>query len=469
MNNKQYLVALFLIAFFILVLPYFFRLSNGNNIFIGPEAHYHARLASEIAKNGFIEQDPLSNEKYHLNVYHLFLAALSFVFPLELVSIVFPVLLGLLSLIFLHLSFSDIKFKYLRSLFILFVFVLSPIFISTFALSGPRALALFLFALSFFLFQKEKKIFFVLSLPVLALLSFLGISHSVFILIILLAYCLYKKKIGCRFYIILALILFIIVAFHLPYYLAHDFSNQSSDGFISDLGSIYGFSIVSLLLSVTGLFFIWRYKKKLYKIYLLMLVLLLFSFANKSLFIYSNIIVSILAGSAYYVLYVKKWSLKKLRNFVLLILFCCFLFSALSHAIVLSELPPNNDLVECLEWSRENTPKSSRFFAHKGDGFFIEFWAERSVLLNDFFETDKNRHEYNILWNSFDLRETQLLLEKNRIDYILIHGDLFQGQIWNKKYQGLHFLLNNAETFKRRYHNNYCEIWEYTDSGNLNG
>ncbi len=461
MNNKQYLIALFLIAFFILCLPYFFRLSNGNHIFIGSEAHYHARLSSEIAENGLIKKDPLLNEKYHLNPYHFVLAASSKILPLELSSIIIPIVLGLFSILFLYLSFLDIKFKYLRSLFVLLVFILSPIFISSFTLSSPRALAVFLLALGFYLFQKKNKICFILSLPVLAALSLVGIGHSIMILVILLAYCLHKKKICSRFYTVLLIILFIVVAFHLPYYLTNGVMKQVSDGFISDLGSIYGFSVFSLLLSIIGLFFIWRYKKKLYKIYLLMMALLLISFITKSLFIYANLIISILAGSAFYVLYVKKWHLKRLRNFVLLILFCGFLFSALSHSIFLSESFPNDKLVSCLEWAGENTPKSSKFFAYQGDGFFIEFWADRPVLLNDFYASDKDIYEYNTILHSFDIKKTQKLLSDNNIHYIFMHNDLFTGLVWDKKHQGLHFLLDNAETFKRRYHNDYCEIWEY--------
>jgi hypothetical protein len=469
MNNKQYLIALFLIAFFILCLPYFFRFSNGNHTFIGSEAHYHARLAAEIAENGLIKKDPMINEKYHLNPYHFVLAASSKILPLELSSIVIPILLGLLSVLFLYLSFSDIKFKYLRSLFVLLVFILSPIFISSFTLSSPRALAVFLLALGFYLFQKKNKIFFILSLPVLAILALLGISHSIMVLVILLAYCLHKKKICSRFYIVLTIILFIATVFHLPYYLTNGIIKQVSYGFISDLGSIYGFSVFSLLLSAIGLFFIWRYKKKLYKIYLLMITLLLISFITKSLFIYSNIIISILAGSAFYVLYVKKWYLKRLRNFVLLILFCGFLFSALSHAVILSELFPNDKLVTCLEWAGENTDKKSKFLAYKSDGFFIEFWADRQVLVNDFYASDKDIYAYNTILHSFDIKETQELLEENNIRYIFMHNDLSKGLIWDRKHQGLHFLLDNAETFKRRYHNEYCEIWEYVYSGVLNG
>ncbi len=451
-KSKQALIALFLIAFFILTLPYFFRLSNNNHIFIGSEPHYHARIASEIADNGLIKEDPLSKEKYRLNPYHILFALASFILPVELASIFLPIILGTLSILFLYLSFSDIKFKYLRSLFVLLVFVFSPMFISVFSLSTPRALITFLLILGFYLFQKKSRFYFALSLVILTILPFFGISHSVITLIILLAYCLHNKKHLPRFYIALILVLFVIAAFHLPYYLTNNIEMHFYNGIISDIGIIYGFSIFSLLLSVIGLFFVWRYKKKLYKVYLLMLALLLFSFLTKSLFIYSNLIVSILAGSAFYVLYVKKWHLKQLRNFALLVIFCGFLFSALSHSVILSELPPNDDLVECLEWINEKIPESSRVFAHDSDGFFIEFWAEKEAV------SDSS----NIIWNSFDIRETKRVLSEKKVDYLLIHEDLFKGLVWDKKQQGLHFLLDNAETFKRRYHNDYCEVWKYS-------
>lgn len=467
-ENKQSLILLFLLALFILCLPYFFRFSNDNHIFIGSEAHYHARMASEIADKGFISRDSLLNTDYMLNPYHVLLAAVGFAVPLEFASILLPIALGLLSVLFLYLSFSDIKFKYLRSWFVLLAFIFSPIFISSFSMSSSRALVIFLLSLGFYLFQKKSKICFILSLPVLAVLALLGLTHAVMLLIILFACCLYNKRLFSRFYVVSAFVLLVIVGFHLPSYLKDALPFPVYGGFISDLGSIYGFSVFSLLLSVLGLFFIWRYKKKLYWLYLLMLFLILVSFITRSLFVYSNLVLSILAGSAFYVLYVKKWHLKQLRGFALLVVFCGFLFSGLSHAVVLSELPPNDALVDCLEWVQKNTPEKSLFLTHEADGSFVEFWAEQPVLISESHKPDKAVNDANIIWNSVNIEETRHILSKNNIKYILIHNDLFDGLVWDKKGQGLHFLLDNVETFKRRYHNEYCEIWKY-EYEELNG
>lgn len=467
-RNKKSLIVLFLIAFFILCLPYFFRFFNGNHVFMDSEAHYHARMGSEIAKHGLIGKDSLSGVKYKLNPYHMLLAVAGFFVPIEFASMFVPMLLGLLSVLFLYLSFADIGLKYLRSWFVLLVFILSPIFISSFSLSSPRALAVFLLSFGFYLFQKKSAVLFLFSLPALGMLAFLGPAHSIMLLVILLAYCLHSRRLFSRFYLVLAIVLLLGMGFHLPYYLVDYLFLVTYGGVISDFGSVYGFGVFSLLLSVMGLFFIWRYKKKLYLVYLLMLMLLFVSFVTRAFFIYSNLVVSILAGSAFYVLYVKNWQLKNLQSFALLVVFCGFLFSALSHSLVLSGLPPNDALVGCLEWAEKSTPEKSRFLAHEGDAFFVEFWAERPVLLDELNMPEKVVRDAGIIWQSFDIEETRRLLSANHVDYVLIHAGLFDGRLWDKRGQGLHFLLDNVETFKRRYHNDYCEVWEYVYYGELN-
>ncbi|MBD3361491.1 hypothetical protein GF358_01735 [Candidatus Woesearchaeota archaeon] len=465
-DNKQSVIILFFIVLFILPLPYFFRFANDNNVFMGSESHYHARMASEIIQTGWVAEDPLYGRKYKPNPYHFLLAGIGLLIPVEFASIVLPVVLGLLSVLFLYLFFSSINFKYLRSFFVLFVFIFSPMFISVFSLSTPRALAVFLLILGMFLFVKKSKIW-LFSLLIFAVLALIGILDLFIVLIILFMYCLHNKKNFGRFYVCFFVLFLILIGFHLPFYFIQGISFYSSDKILSDLGGIYGFSVFSLLLSIIGLFFVWRYKKRLYRLYLSMIMLLIVCFMFRLWLVYANIFISILAGSAFYVLYVKKWHLRRLRGFALLVIFCGFLFAALSHAVVLSELPPNDDLVNCLEQASGFFPESGLFLTSAKDGFFAEFWAEKPVFVNEFSTVNVGIAE--TIWNSVDIRETRKLFKENNISYILIHKDMFAGNIWDKKDQGLHFLLGNSETFKRRYHNEYCEIWKFSYNGGLNG
>ncbi len=462
-EKKIFLVCLFFVALIVLSLPYLFRFSEGNHVFIGSWPHYQARMASFIAENGIPGTEPLFNSPYLVNPYHLLLAGISFLIPIELASIVVPIALGLVSLLFFYLVLRGLKLSYLRSFFIVLVFVFSPVFTAVFSLSTPFALVFVLLFFGFFLFQRKSWFFFLLSFIPFSLLAACGVIHSIVLLLVLFVYCFSVKKKLFRFYFIAALVLFIGLALHLPYYLlTGGIGPLLRSGLITEFGAVYGFSVFSLLLGGLGLFFVWSYKTKYYLAYFLIVCIFALSFFARDLLVYANIVVCFFAGLAFYSLYMREWELSDLRNFALLVIFCCLLFSSISHAVVLSRLPPGDSFVECLEWINANSSDSAGLvFAHQSDGFFVEFWAEKKVLVDEGYAPADLIVDSERIWHSSDLKEVKRFFSRKGIRYILIHEDLFSGAVWNEKGKELHFLLTNPETFKRGYHNSYCEVWEF--------
>lgn len=462
-EKKIFLVCLFFVALIMLSLPYLFRFSEGSHIFIGSWPHYHARMASFIAENGIPGKEPLFNSPYLVNPYHLLLAGISLLVPVEFASIVVPVSLGLLSLFFFYFVLRGLKLSYLRSFFIVLVFVFSPFFASVFSLSTPLSLVFFLLFFGFFLFQRKSWFFFLLSFIPFSLLAICGVIHSIVLLLILFVYCFSAKKKLLRFYFIAAVVLFISLALHLPYYLlTGSIGPLLHSGLITEFSAVYGFSAFSLLLGGLGLFFVWGYKTRYYLAYFLMVCVFIASFFVRDLLVYANIVVCFFAGLAFYSLYLREWELSGLRKFALLLIFCCLLFSSISNAVVLSRLPPADSFVECLEWINANSfGSSSTVFAHMSDGFFVEFWAQKKVLFDEAYAQDELVGDSERIWHSSDLNEVTRFFSRKGIKYILIHEDLFSGLVWNTRGKELDFLLTNPETFKSGYHNSYCEVWEF--------
>lgn len=460
-EKKIFLVCLFFVALLLLSLPYLFRFSEGNHIFIGSWPHYHARMASFIAENSIPGKDPLFDSPYLVSPYHFLLAGVSLLIPVEIASIVVPISLGLLSLLFFYLVLRGLKLSYLRSFFIVIVFVFSPFFTTVFSLSTPPSLVFFLLFFGFFLFQRKSWFFFLLSFIPLGLLAVCGVIHSIVLLLVLFVYCFSVKKKLFRFYFIAALVLFIGLALHLPYYLLTGSIGQLlHSGLIAEFGAVYGLSVFSLLLGGLGLFFVWAYKTKYYLAYFLMVCVFAASFFVRDLLVYASVVVCFFAGLAFYSLYLREWELSDLKNFALLVIFCCLLFSSISNSVVLSRLPPSDSFVECLEWINAAS-SSGTVFSHQSDGFFVEFWAERKVLVDEAYAPDKLVEDSENIWHSSDLNEVKRFFSRNGIKYILIHEGLFNGLVWNDKSKELDFLLTNPETFKSRYSNSYCEVWEF--------
>jgi len=462
LKSWQSLFVLFVLVLCILLLPYFFRFANGNAVFIGSESHYHARMASVLVDNPFISSDPLIGVPYHAEPYHYLLAVWALIIPVELASVFLPVLLGILSVLGLYLVLSKLKLKYIHVLFILFVFIFSPFFISCFSLSSPRAFIMFLSIFVFYFLINGGRFGFVLSLAGFVLLSVSDFFSSLLFLLVLLVFCIHHNKFWPGFYCFLALFVFVSAAFHLPFYLLSEtLQGWVYEGVIADLGGVFGFSVFSLLLALLGFFFVWGSGKRRSLVYLLLFLIVIVSLLFNRFFIYSSLAVSFFAGSAFYLLFVRRWKLKPLKNFALLVLFCGFLFSALSHVIVLSELAPSGQYVKCLGWARENTPASSVFLAPVEDGFLIEFWAERSVLMDLFNYPDLIKEDTQIIWESFDLIQVRKLLLKHDVDFLVLREDWLSAE----DNSGLALVLGNDETFKRKYSNNGCAVWEVIYEG----
>ena len=64
------------------------------------------------------------------------------------------------------------------------------------------------------------------------------------------------------------------------------------------------------------------------------------------------------------------------------------------------------------------------------------------------------------IFQSRDLFQTLSLLRKYSIDYIWITPEMKAGLVWNREGEGLLFLFENSETFKKVYSEEGYEIWK---------
>jgi hypothetical protein len=296
-----------------------------------------------------------------------------------------------------------------------------------------------------------------------------GIIHAVVPAAIVFFYAFYNKKKAKHAYLIIALVLLIVFAYDLPVYLQQehiDFVQESRiTEFISDLGGIGGFSAFTLLLALLGILGLWKYKKEHYLLYAASIFLIIYSFFNRDAMVYSNFIIVFLAGVAFAGLARMKWRLVQVRNFSMIVLFCGILFSTVSHAMALSSLQPGNDTQDALAWLSRRSEQNAVVFSHYSKGFWIEFWAEHHVMMDSLLAQTPGVHalyaDSNAIFASNDISQTRKLLSKHNIKYIFMTHDMPEGLVWKKQGQGLDFLLTNNETFKKRYANPCCEVYEY--------
>jgi len=228
--------------------------------------------------------------------------------------------------------------------------------------------------------------------------------------------------------------------------------------FISDFGGAFGFSIFVLALACIG--FAILYKKKYLLFILILSAGVTISFFSSEFRIYANVITSILAAITLAVILERKYSLKKIRNFSIILMLCGLLFGTLSFSNRVIEFQPTPDIIQALE-EMQNLPSGSRILSHRHNGFWI-----RSVGSQIPIEDSLAPPSTQEVWYSWDIERTKTILNQLNATHILITPDMVQGNIWDKPQQGLHFLLKDSETFKNVYQINHTEIWQVLPSEN---
>lgn len=128
-------------------------------------------------------------------------------------------------------------------------------------------------------------------------------------------------------------------------------------------------------------------------------------------------------------------------------------------------MQPTPEEVKSLEWLKHNSKESDIVLSHYSNGFWIEYFANRPVILDSYFDyindLEQKHADSVTIFNSRSLTMTTKLLDKNDITYIWINKPMKEGLVWTESDDGLLFLFSNKEKFKKVYSDGWIEIWEY--------
>lgn len=472
---NQMIKLVVILALFFLLLPSSLRAISGNVYLMGDDSYYHARIARQFLEQGIPGSDEyvVDNRDYRFSPYHLLLSGFAVLFGVLNASKLLPLFLGGLSVFLVSLILARLRVSPFVRAAALGVFVLSPVFIYTFNMSSPACFVLVLNLAGLYLLMRKGRLAAFGSLACFGVASMFGVLHALVSAFFVIFYSFGHKKKLKKGYLVLAVIVFVMLSYSLPVYLGLEslgFGMQDMLlSFVSDLGGVSGFSIFALLLAIVGYVVVWRHKKKHYFLYVFSFLLIVYSFFNSALLIYSNLVISFLAGTAFAYFAKMKWHLGILRNFTLVVLFCGLLFSSLGAVFVLRDSQPSTPLVNSLIWLNLNSDEGDVVFSHYSNGFWIEFIAGRPVVLDGLLEQIPNVHNTYFdsaeLFQTADLDLARKILSKYGVRYVVITENMMQGLVWEKKGEGLEFLLGNPETFKKVQENSYVTVYEYIYGG----
>jgi hypothetical protein len=477
-NLKKSNILLFvvIVMFIVLSLPTFIRFYQGNDSLIASEPYYHFRAAKELLKAG--DYNPFSTDdavqdmsysprEYFFNPYHYLLVYATKIVSLATASRIVPFLLGILTVFIFNLILRRFMEDTYKRHIILALLVLNPAFIYTFTVSNPHAAAILLSLVGFYLFMREGKHNLVLSVLCFVVVSLFSLFNTLLVIFLLLAYILSTKQMQSRFIITLFILAIFSFAKKMSLYYNYTYTPNINvfSNLFSDLGSIIGFGIFSIVLAVYGVTSYWKKKSDFIYFFILSLLLIasLFFVGNVSS-MYLMFLVAIAAGIGFVKLYDLQWTVPVLKNLALLILICGLLFSTASYMKRMSSIPPDSNTIESLDWLGSNTFKDGFVLSHYDYGYLVSTVARNPVLADSLSISDYDqRFAYKVqdsMFYSRRLKDTKQLFENYNIQYVYVTPEMKSGLVWRKSNEGLLFLFTNNRTFSNIYKKDGFEIWE---------
>lgn len=459
--RKEFIVLA--LAVVLLFLPIGIRALNHQPLIAGSESYYHARMAELVQQRA--ATDPLlAHRAVPFTPYHVLLALAKFVFPWPFASLLLSLALGLSGVWFLFLCAR--VYRVPHAFFVLLAFVLSPFFVANFSQATPGALLLPLFLATLLAAALPGARWTVITVVLVLAQAVSSPAAALFGLVA--PYCAarvfprFRKRAG----IAVACGALAFLFFGLPrwFSLASNLpAGPKGILLIADFGNPFGFSIFALLLAALGFVLVWAHKRQhpiLYGIALLTLALAAF-FPGAAA--YAAVVVAGLAGIAFGTLARMRWRLGEIKTLTVFVLVCGLLFSTLAVTFDVARGMPSAEFVEAAGWLREQPPGT--VLSHPANGHWVTFFARKPILLDDAQEAvpdaEARRADLALVFSTVEPEVARRVLTTYGVRYVLVTREMRQGLVWEHPEQGLLFLLENSETFKKRFHDDIVDIWVY--------
>ncbi len=413
----------------LLLVPLLLRVLAGNPLIPGAESYAHLHGLSQ-----------------HAGAYDLFLTALS---PLGDARILASVLLGLAAAyLFARLAKGLLRHEHERTIALL-LFLVNPLFLSVFTAMTPMTLVVPLGLLAAVAAKEGRDRLLAVALPLTALLSPTAAAALAAALLLLT-----KRRRPTAVASLVALpaaaasMLFLSPVTFIP-------SVQ-----VAEFGAVNGLSLVLAGLAVMEGVAAWD-EREGRAAFLLFLAALAVSPLEQGFRVVAGFASSVLAAGLVARLARRKWSLRDAQPLVLLLVACLLLFLLLTHIGAITREPPTDKLVRTLA---ALPPDGGVVLSPPALSPFVEALAGHPALPREH-ECDSPSERCNDverLYYTWRMDDAEPILAEYNITYLLITQEMRDGAVWNRDDEGLLFLLDHSERFKRVAADPQEELWKYT-------
>jgi hypothetical protein len=364
-----------------------------------------------------------------------------------------------LSLIYIIIVYLITKkfFPHEISLVASFLIVFTPIFTYSLLVFNDNILAVIIVLLSLYLIILEHNILKIIGITLSFSIPFISLFHVFTFTLLLWTYTTYNRRVRYMFYITSALLLALAAIQHIGTHIEIRIRENLLSGTLTDLGGMYGFGTFTIILAIIGFSYSWSRKKELWPVYISLFFLLFSWIFTPDAGLLLMIFLSVFSGYALIRFHINRWKLTQIKKVSILLIYCGLLFSFISYTTVLTSEQPNRNTIDNLEMLKPKI-KGEVILTDIELKTYIEYFTDNTVINQD--KNDRIKNDTNKILYGRNLDKAIALLVDYNISHIIITEEMKNGKIWREDGEGLLFLLQNKDTFKKIFNTTTIEAWK---------
>jgi hypothetical protein len=463
-DNKRTILLTLIVVALVLFAPLVSRWVLDQKTLPSEETYYNLRMIDQFKDQGVQDKDILQNKKYDFNLFHFIFSKINL--DMQNIAKFLPAIMGVISLLILYFLLKSINIGQNDIFFTIIILATTPIFLYNFTTFSPEIIVFPIFLIGLLLFAKKNY----LSALFFGITALFNVMYVVIGLALIVGAYLLKKRsrmlVGINVLIILLSIGCGILIFHINYLTSFIPLISGLNGFLIEFGAIKGFALVTIGLALIGLFSWWN--KESSKIAMLSAVLAFMVFA---LFFEGSrlpiaILIAIFAAISISYLAHREWEIFMLKGVTLLLILCILVFSA----VLTINFQINNigdEKISAITYL-SSAGVTEVILSTERNGFIIEYISGRSAYLDGnsykFNDYEQRKDIANKIYYARNMNDLESLLKKENITHIVVDQNMMSGEVWNGRYEGLLFFLENSDKFIKIFYDDEIQIYRYLEN-----
>jgi hypothetical protein len=476
-DEKRTIILMLLVALLVLASPIIIKWALNQNTYLSEETYYNVRMVEQMKDEGILHQDLLQEREYDFNLFH-YLVAKSGI-GLDFAAKYLPIIMGVISLLLVYILLKSINLGQNDVFFAIIILATTPVFLFKFTTFSPDILGFPLLLLGLVLFFRG----YYASIFFLGATAFINVMYPFMALVMITGdYFTRRKKLWISAANIAVIILALVAGIFLlniNYLAAFIPVKLGLNGFLIEFGAIKGFALAMIGLAIIGLFSWWNREVAKTPVLITMILLLVVSFFFESSRLQIALMLALFAGLSISYLANREWEIVQLKSVTLLLILCILVFSAVlmmnyqvknideqkmtAISYISSSEKANEEAAG--SQSQETAADKDTVLSVERNGFLIEYAAKKKAYLDDnsymFTDYTSKKQTADKIYYTRNLPELESLLKKEGITYIFVDSEMRSGEVWNGRYEGLLFFLENSDKFTKVFYDDNIQIYRY--------